>query len=61
MAMWAVREYSGFNCRGDVVGGEVEWSIVGLAPVDVWLATVVRCLTERKTCGVSGRSCRLVH
>lgn len=44
--MRVVREFVGFNLRGDGKEGEAERSIVCLARVDSLLVTMMSCLTE---------------
>lgn len=43
--------FFGVEPKEDGEGGEVDGSIVGLHRVGAWMAAVVRCLTERETCG----------
>lgn len=51
VALRVVHEILGFNPRGKIGGGEVAGSIVFLALVGTWVATVVTCLTEREMRG----------
>lgn len=61
MAVSVVRKFSGFSPREEGEKEEVERFIVCLARLDAWVVTVVRCLTARETCWVSGGSWTQTH
>lgn len=52
MAVRVARKFFELNPKEDGEGGDVGGSILWPARVDAWVATVLSCLTDWKTCGV---------